>query len=176
MNKKNQPPVGAPMTRRDFFKVAFGALSGLITVMFSWPLFSFLMNPRGESEKDNFVKVPNFSSVPVGKPTKMTFQYIEQQAFLRQNMFYDIWVIKHSPTEARVLSPMCTHLSCRYNWNPNDRVFACPCHGSAFTMDGNVIAGPAPRPLDDLPYKVQDGELYVNWKVFKPGIHQKVEV
>jgi menaquinol-cytochrome c reductase iron-sulfur subunit len=127
-------------------------------------------------EKDNFVKVPYFPSVPVGKPTKLTFQYIEQQAFLRQNMFYDIWVIKHSDTEAKVLSPLCTHLSCRYNWNQNDRVFACPCHGSVFTPDGDVIAGPAPRPLDDLPYKVQDGELYVNWQVFKPGIHQKVEI
>jgi menaquinol-cytochrome c reductase iron-sulfur subunit len=176
MSKKNSSPISTPMTRRDFFKVAFGALSGFLTLALSWPLFSFLISPPSTEEKSNFVKVPNFSSIPVGKPTKLTFQYIEEQAFLRQNIFYDIWVIKQSPTQARVLSPLCTHLSCRYNWNANDHVFACPCHGSVFNPEGEVMAGPAPRPLDELPYKIQDGELYVNWKVFKPGIHQKVEV
>lgn len=169
--------MSTPMSRRNFFKVGFSVLMGFLTIIFGWPLFSFLLgSARGRGEKENFVKVPDFGSLPIGKPTKLTFQYVEEQAFLRQNTFYDVWVIKSSSTEAKVFSPLCTHLSCHYGWNPNERVFACPCHGSVFNPNGEVIAGPAPRPLDTLPYKIQNGELYVNWKVFKPGIHQKVEI
>src|SRR5262245_30767616 len=112
MNKKENPQIPPRITRRDFLKAAFGIISGFLTVVFSWPLFSLLLNPRTKKEEERYVQVPNFSSVPVGKPTKLTFQYIEEQAFLRQNIFYDIWVIKHSPTQAKVFSPLCTHLSC----------------------------------------------------------------
>jgi menaquinol-cytochrome c reductase iron-sulfur subunit len=165
----------SPMTRRHFFKVAFTAMAGVITALFSWPLFAFLFNPRSKDE-EKFVKVPDFSRVPVDRPTKLTMEYIDEQAFLRQNTFYDIWVIRHSSGEVTVFSPLCTHLSCRYNWNGNEQIFACPCHGSVFRSTGEVMAGPAPRPLDRLPYQIKDGDLYVNWKVFKPGIHKQVEV
>ncbi len=40
---------------------------------------------------------------------------------------------------------------------------------------GKVIGGPAPRPLDTLPYKIENGELYVQWKLYKAGIPQKLE-
>lgn len=175
MKQKNISIEQPSVSRRDFFKMAFGAIFGLLVVFFSWPLAAFLLSSKSKKGGDQFIKVPNFSSVPVDQPTKLTFQYIDEQAFLRQNTFYDIWVLKHSNTEAKVFSPLCTHLSCRYNWDSNGRTFACPCHGSVFNQDGGVVAGPAPRPLDVLMHKIENGELYVNWQVFKPGIPQKVE-
>ena len=174
---KEEPSFSSsPMSRREFFKVAFITISGFIAAMAAWPFVSFLLNPNGKNEGERFVKVPHFPSVPVGKPAKLTFQYIEDQAFLRQNMFYDVWVIKSPSGEATVFSPLCTHLSCRYDWKSSEQTFSCPCHGSVFNNYGEVIAGPAPRPLDSLPHKIKDGELYVDWKVFKPGIHSKVEI
>jgi cytochrome b6-f complex iron-sulfur subunit len=47
----------------------------------------------------------------------------------------------------RALSSVCTHLGCITRYQPDARQIACPCHGSRFQLDGEVIAGPAPRPL-----------------------------
>lgn len=41
----------------------------------------------------------------------------------------------------------CTHMGCELNWNSAERSWDCPCHGSRFDMDGEIIQGPAVEPL-----------------------------
>ncbi|HXT36002.1 MAG TPA: Rieske 2Fe-2S domain-containing protein [Chloroflexota bacterium] len=45
------------------------------------------------------------------------------------------------------LEQTCTHQGCAVSWTPNDQRFECPCHGSQFDKQGNVVAGPAPYGL-----------------------------
>jgi Rieske Fe-S protein len=44
-------------------------------------------------------------------------------------------------------SAVCTHLGCIVAWNPLERCWDCPCHGSQFATDGTAINGPAVHPL-----------------------------
>lgn len=57
-------------------------------------------------------------------------------------------------------SAVCTHQGCTVT-SVHNGVIGCPCHGSRFdAQTGEVLAGPAPRPLPPIPVAVHDGGIY----------------
>jgi glycine/D-amino acid oxidase-like deaminating enzyme/nitrite reductase/ring-hydroxylating ferredoxin subunit len=51
--------------------------------------------------------------------------------------------------EIHAVSATCTHLGCVVHWNDAEGSWDCPCHGSRFGIDGQVLNGPAVEPLED---------------------------
>lgn len=61
------------------------------------------------------------------------------------------------------LSSVCTHLGCVTRYQPGEGQIACPCHGSRFSLEGDVLAGPAPSPLPWLQVSLSPrGEIEVD--------------
>jgi Rieske Fe-S protein len=48
------------------------------------------------------------------------------------------------------LSAVCPHLKCIVHWNQAETTWDCPCHGSRFHADGEVVNGPANRNLEPI--------------------------
>lgn len=53
----------------------------------------------------------------------------------------------------------CTHLGCTVN--ATSKGFVCPCHGSVFTTGGDVVKGPADRPLRKLAVEKQEDDVLI---------------
>jgi len=70
--------------------------------------------------------------------------------------------ISRTPEGLLALWQKCTHLGCAVPWVEEEQQFHCPCHGSLFNEVGEVVGGPAPRPLDLFPVEVRSGEVWVD--------------
>jgi cytochrome b6-f complex iron-sulfur subunit len=56
----------------------------------------------------------------------------------------------------------CTHLGCTIPWREEEGQFNCPCHSTIFNTVGEVVSGPAPRPMDLFPIQIEEGQLLVD--------------
>ncbi len=59
-----------------------------------------------------------------------------------------VGVYKDENGEAFIVSVRCPHLGCQLEWNPDEKSWDCPCHGSRFDYRGNLIDNPAQQDLE----------------------------
>lgn len=79
--------------------------------------------------------------LPVGAPTPMYVLALDDGGFA-------------------ALLPVCTHLGCIVN--VEGAWLVCPCHGSTYERTGDVVRGPAERPLGRYPIELtEDGDLII---------------
>lgn len=126
------------ITRRDFLKLAVDALFGLAGLLGLGGLvryFSF----RPLTGKNITFDLGDLSGYPEGSRT------------LRPDIPA---VIYSRDGEILAYSLTCTHLGCTVE--PDGDGFACPCHGSRFDSEGQVLAGPAQKSLHRLRVEVLD--------------------
>ncbi|KLU59949.1 cytochrome b6-f complex iron-sulfur subunit [Peptococcaceae bacterium CEB3] len=57
-------------------------------------------------------------------------------------------VYKDGQGTLHIVNTTCTHMGCEINWNSAEKTWDCPCHGSRFTYEGDIVEGPALKPLD----------------------------
>lgn len=121
-------------------KIKRRSLLKLLWIVPFVPIYKYL-TPK--VKKDNYITVP-LSSLPY------------KGAYLIKDKYTGI--IKDD-NGIKVFSISCTHLGCVLNVE-NDK-FICPCHGSMFDLSGNVLKGPALKPLKQLEYKIEKENIIV---------------
>ena len=70
--------------------------------------------------------------------------------------------VRLSDAEFTVLSRICTHRQCTVAYDGIENTMACPCHGSEYDVNGNVINGPASRPLKKYQVDYRSGDDFMN--------------
>jgi menaquinol-cytochrome c reductase iron-sulfur subunit len=169
-------PADKDATRRSFLKISIGALASLNALILGIPFINTLFAAVFKRKKTDWFKVAEIDSLPEGEPVRVKFAAATEDAYHHSRDLYSVWVIRQAAGAPTVFSPICTHLGCHFVWDSGTGHFECPCHGSVFAADGRVLSGPAPRPLDRLNFRIDNGQLLVQWERFKPGEPRKIAV
>jgi len=74
---------------------------------------------------------------------------------------HGVWLV-HNGGRLFALEARCTHLGCKPQWIAGRGVFRCPCHGSRFAPDGQVLRGPATEALRRYAIRVERNQVVVD--------------
>lgn len=160
-HSSHEPAVDVPPTRRTFYILLINGIMGLITAALAIPAAIYLLFPPKARKGATWVKTADLSTIQAGKPTEISFQRSRADGWQVVTEKTTAWVVKQANNEVVAFTPMCTHLGCAYHWDDGSNTFICPCHTSSFSIDGKVLGGPAPRPLDRYAVKVESGVLEI---------------
>jgi len=167
--------------RRSFVKVVFGVLSGALAAVFGVPITIAFLDPSGRRTVrggGGAAKMGKLADLSVGVPKKLDVITERTDAWDRSdpNPIGSVWLVKRDDGRVDAYSGTCPHLGCPVGFDAKKRVFACPCHDSAFALeDGARLEGPSPRGLDPLPVAVEGEEVEVTYKQFVQGIPSRRE-
>jgi menaquinol-cytochrome c reductase iron-sulfur subunit len=108
---------------------------------------------------EEWIEIGDITRLATNSPTEMTFRRNRIDGWKVTSEKSAAWVVKHADNSVVAFGPQCTHLGCAYHWDDGKNEFVCPCHNSLFSIDGKVLGGPAPRPLDRYQTKVDGRKL-----------------
>lgn len=160
-------PEGA--TRRSFYVAGIYGLWALISAALGIPALIYLFFPPKARKEEEWVEIGDVTKLAPDSPVEMVFRRNRVDGWKVLSEKGTAWVVKHADNSVTAFGPQCTHLGCAYHWDDRKSEFLCPCHNSLFAMDGKVISGPAPRPLDRFATKVQGKKLLLGSLLPAPG-------
>ncbi len=147
MASVNQPPKDK-VTRRDFLKLTWAALGGLVAIEIGGLALAYMQPRLAEGEFGGQIVAGQVDDFPPGSVSHIP-----------NGRFY---LARLPDGGFLALYQRCTHLGCNVPWDQTQGAFICPCHNSQFTQEGELINPPAPRPLDIFPISIQDGQVIVD--------------
>jgi menaquinol-cytochrome c reductase iron-sulfur subunit len=153
-------------SRRKFYITVINLLGAVITAALALPAAAYLLIKPTSQDSGEFVEVTDLNQLVPGKPEEVLYRRTRVDGWKKMEEKTTTWVVK-TPEKVVAFAPSCTHLGCAYHWDEEIKSFLCPCHNSVFAMDGSVISGPAPRPLDRFVSKTVGGKLLISQKLEK---------
>ena len=146
-------------TRRVFYVGAIYGIWGFITAALSLPALVYLFFPPKARKENEWIEVGDIGKLALNSPVEMTFRRTRVDGWKILSEKSAAWVVKLADNNVVAFWPQCTHLGCAYHWEEGKSQFLCPCHSSLFAINGQVLSGPAPRPLDRYQTKIQGTKL-----------------
>ena len=157
-------------TRRNVYVVMINLLSASIVVALSIPAALYLLTRPRNAESGDWIEVTDLNRLRVGKPEEVLYNRRRTDGWERVTEKAAAWVVRADQRNVIAFNPSCTHLGCAYHWDEGREHFVCPCHGSMFSADGKVFAGPAPRPLDRYASRVDGDKVLIGPQIEKNAI------
>lgn len=169
-------------TPRRGFLAAIGSIviGGLITLtplvsgvaFFLDPILRRRANFKG-GDADGYLNVARLSDLPEdGTPIRFPLRADKVDAW---NVFVNqsigtVYLRKLPGDQVVAFSDTCPHLGCKVEYQATSQSFLCPCHASAFKLDGERTNHIPPRGLDSLKWKTDsNGQIWIKYQEFQCG-------
>lgn len=156
-------------TRRHFYIAAIYGMWAAISAALGIPALIYLFFPPKARKQEQWVEVGDVTKLAANQPVELSYRRTRVDGWKVISEKSTAWVVKHPDNSIVAFGPQCTHLGCAYHWDETKNDFLCPCHTSIFSMDGKVVSGPAPRPLDRYETKVDGTKLLLGALKPAPG-------
>jgi menaquinol-cytochrome c reductase iron-sulfur subunit len=175
--KSSSSPVLAPK-RRSFLTAAAAIVIGAIVTIFPFAagIFSFLAPANRIGTPGKEVRIIPLDQIPDdGVPHRYPVIADLTDAWTKyvNEPIGAVYLLrKKGASEVTALNAICPHAGCFVNYETSKHLYQCPCHTSAFDVEGKRrldISEVPPRDMDKLQCYVRDGAVWVNFMNFKTG-------
>jgi menaquinol-cytochrome c reductase iron-sulfur subunit len=157
-------PFSPHMSRREFVSIITAAAGTVMGALIGIQAIGYLISPAlQKTSAEAWIPVGPLSNFQAGVPTLFNFNRTTVNGWVQTVNSYGVYIVKHEDGSVVALSNKCTHLSCRVNWKPEENAYICPCHNAYFGINGSIISGPQPRPLDQYETKIEDNNLSIHF-------------
>lgn len=164
-------PVTAP--RRGFLSFLAGAIGAIVGLIPFGAGAVFFMDPilrKRPGGVGGLLRAADLSQLPEdGTPIRVTLRsdIVDAWTVYRDRVIGSIYLRLMPNGQVLVFNDTCTHLGCKVDYQPAEKRFFCPCHQSAFALDGTRQNQTPPRDLDKLETEVKDGVVWVKYQNFR---------
>jgi menaquinol-cytochrome c reductase iron-sulfur subunit len=153
--------------RRSFLGLVSGLIVAGVSAVLGVTIGRYSISPAfstsNEREWSDLGSLDEFAEGSLVKKNVIVSQDAGWGRFQTQR---SVWVVRKGES-VKVFSGVCPHLGCSVNTRVDK--FICACHGSEWDVEGSTLAGPTPRGLDTLEFRVEANKLKVRYQDFKQG-------
>jgi menaquinol-cytochrome c reductase iron-sulfur subunit len=163
--------------RRRFLQRLAATLAGFLGAGVGVPLVGAAVAPAVRGEDLRWVPLGQQGDFAAGPPRLVSFGIQKTDGYVKSTATRSVWVARVAADQFLIFNARCTHLGCLTSYRADSQNFFCPCHGGVFAgTDGRVLDGPPPRPLDRLEYRIENGQLVVQYRDFLAGVPDQVSL
>lgn len=142
------------MNRRRALTVFVNSAIALIGAGLTSVLGAFALRPSAKAEDGRWLRAGALADLPPNVPVPKVLAISRQDGWYRERARATVFLVWDGDKTVHALSATCTHLGCQVRWDAASTKFRCPCHGGVFAVDGSVVEGPPPRPLDRIDARI----------------------
>jgi len=150
------------VSRRRFLSGIIAAVAGAVATLVGVPAIAYIASPGfKEQNPSQWLTLGPVTGLTPGIPTGFPFARKIKDGWTETSQTGVAFAVTHDGQNVKVYSDVCTHLGCRVTWHEDRQMYISPCHNGLFSIDGEVLGGPPPRPLDQFQTRIENGQIKI---------------